>query len=148
LIEENPYDKRIYDAFLKISISITIDVFRDIAKIGFNWEIDRNTRKRILRQYDRPDLHKNMKEIDLIDNIDFYNRVVEERIAICGIIEKKLEEPIQPIPEKQYYDDLNDPPIPTDFKTFQFVECDNYLTPEGILTFNFDYFIKIYQKLE
>jgi hypothetical protein len=44
--------------------------------------------------------------------------------------------------ERQYFEDPDDSPIPNDFKTFQFVECDRYITTEGLVTFNLDYIIK------
>jgi hypothetical protein len=44
--------------------------------------------------------------------------------------------------EKQYFEDPDDPPIPNEFKTFQFIECDAYNTREGFIMFNLDYVIK------
>jgi hypothetical protein len=67
-------------------------------------------------------------------------------------IVRKLKEEMEKISiNEQYLDDPDDPPIPSDLKTFQFVEYDRYMTIDGLITFNFDNVIKesnIYWKSE
>jgi hypothetical protein len=89
----------------------------------------------ILNKAFRSDYFKIFKEMRIIPNFKFYRNVLNSSVEILRGIVRKLE--IKVInEERQYFEDHDDPPIPNNFKTFQFVEYDNYMTIEGLITLN------------
>jgi hypothetical protein len=50
--------------------------------------------------------------------------------------------------KRSYFEDPDNPPIPNDFKTFQFVEINNYMTDNGAVTFNLDYVIRMSKNIQ
>jgi hypothetical protein len=83
-----------------------------------------------------------------IDNINFFERVIKEKLCIIEGIRKMLDVENVEVPITKHVDDSDDPPIPTDFKTYQFIECDNYLTIDGFKKFNLDFVIRTTKKEE
>jgi hypothetical protein len=42
----------------------------------------------------------------------------------------------------EYFDDPDDPSVPKIEKTYQFIECDKYMTTMGLVKFDLNYVIK------
>jgi hypothetical protein len=92
-------------------------------------------------------VYEKLKICNVIEDTAFYNKFLEEKLMIWESVKTKLATPIFET-EKQYFDDPDNPPLPVEFKIFQFVECAKYMTLDGIITFNFNYIIQMYLKLE
>jgi hypothetical protein len=85
--------------------------------------------------------YKHWEDEEIIQSASFYNNVINETVQIVRTIRKKLE--TETMEKRIYTEDPDDPEVPNIFNTFQFVECDNYMTEEWGIKFNHDYVIEL-----
>jgi hypothetical protein len=81
------------------------------------------------------------EEIFISNQIKYMD--VIKKILIMMEIAAKLSEQINKFQttKQEYFDDPDDPPIPR-IEMFQFVECDKYMTREGLIKFDLNYVIE------
>jgi hypothetical protein len=73
-----------------------------------------------------------------LENLVEFLMIAEEIIEKLNI---SLEELYAKEEKRTYYDDPDDPPVPRCSEEFQFIECDNYMTTEGLVKWDLNYMI-------
>jgi hypothetical protein len=78
-------------------------------------------------------------------DIEIYRNVITSLVDFFRVIERQLSENIV-TEQKQCFEDPDDPSMPNEFKTFKFGDRDNYMTCDGVRTFNFEYVMEKIKK--
>jgi hypothetical protein len=80
-----------------------------------------------------------LKSEGFIQNIDFYNNLINGTVELTRTIRKKLEN--ETVERRIYTDDPDDPPIPREFEIPKSTKC-NDNNAEYSMKFDLDYILK------